>query len=294
VETDSDELYRCFLHGALAPDMGFVPGVDRFVSEVSHYVSTADLARALIRNANDQRQAAFAWGWVTHVLGDMALHPLVGRACGEALTGDRRRRLNASEDVATHVSLEVGLDMDFLGRDASIPLPPREAHFDRRGVEYLTRALEETYAVRWNPDYVLSSHRRAVRLTRGWPRALAVLAHCRTASGQRLPPSPQAGAWRSWMTTAALMVASRFTRARTAARGFFNPRQPPEWMVREVDRYATGFADLLGKHVRTKLAILRNHNLESGEEEGSGDRHPEEERTRGRLAALQRQEPSTA
>jgi hypothetical protein len=82
-------LRDAFLHGTLAPDMGFVPGVDRFLSDLAHYIAPAELTRSLLRGARTPREEAFAWGWAGHVVGDVVLHPMVGRAVGERLLGDR-------------------------------------------------------------------------------------------------------------------------------------------------------------------------------------------------------------
>ena len=78
-----------FIHGSLAPDLGFIPGVDRIISELAHYYRPADLSRSLLARAASPEERAFAWGWVAHVVGDMEIHPLVGRAVGERVHGDR-------------------------------------------------------------------------------------------------------------------------------------------------------------------------------------------------------------
>ncbi len=284
VPVDSPAIFEAFLHGALAPDMGFIPGADRFVSELSHYVTPADLARALVRFASEESQLAFAWGWVTHVLGDIALHPVVGRACGELLHGDRRRRLNASEDVFTHVSLEVGLDVMVLSGDPSIPRPPRSPGFDRRSIRYLTGALQEAYGIPWNDEAVLASHRRAVWLTARWPNALSLLAR-----GHNVFLVRRKGYLCNAAVRAGLTLASRLARwTSKPAQGFLTPRRPAGWVLEEVDGYADGFVDLFRRHQASGLENLRNQNLETGVEEGCGEPHPGAEHARTKLEAERR------
>lgn len=261
------EAARAFLHGALAPDMGFVPGTDRLVSEAAHYLAPADLSRGLIASAGTIEEIAFAWGWATHVVGDVEIHPLVGRAVGEALHGDPARRVDALEDVATHVSLEVGLDITFFASDPSIPRPPSGPHFDGRGIRHLAEALEETYGVGWNPARLLADHRRAVSLTRWWPNALGLL-------GRRpIPARP------------VIAILRRAIGREGAARGFFHPRRPQGWVVEEVRRIAADFPRTFQDVVDDGLAGMANRNLETGGPAGAGLGHPATEIAQRRLGA---------
>ncbi len=269
-----------FLHGAVAPDWGYVPGVDRFFSELSHYVRTADLARALLEMAATERESAFAWGWATHVLGDIEIHPVVGRACGERLFGDRNLRLNSAVDVSTHVALEVGLDIVFLDRHRRTPPPPPRPVFDRDTISLVVRALRATYAIDWDPEALLQAHRRATRLTAGWPRALSVLGRGRgvIGNGRRSVTTRVLGA--------AVGAAALASRAGTPMSGFFAPVRPPDWMLDEVETIGDGFADRFREAISERLASLPNHNLESGVADGLGIHHPAAAETRSRLDAV--------
>lgn len=263
---DRPGIRAAFLHGALAPDMGFVPGVDRFVSELSHYHSSGDLSRALLRTAKREEEVAFAWGWITHVLGDVALHPLVGRACGERVHGDRARRLNASEDLPTHVGMEVGLDMVLLERERGISLPPVTPALTDRSVGHLTGALHQTYGIRWDSERVLGDHRRAVLMMAWWPHALRQLAR-----GSR-------------KTRAAVGTLSRFIDERSALAGFLRPIAPPSWMVHEVSEFARSFPDRVQEHLENGLSSFGNMNLETGTDEGENGAHPGHIEARRRLS----------
>lgn len=269
-----------FLHGALGPDMGFVPGADRFVSEVSHYVQSVDLARTLVRRARSATEAGFAWGWVTHVLTDLVLHPQVGRACGERLRGDRDLRLNAAEHLPSHVGLEVGLDLRVLSGDPGIPAPPRADAFDRRTIGYLVESLEEVYGIRWSAPHLLATHRRSVVMNVRWPRALKVLEWGREIAGggqNRI---------QGLVGRAAAGLGSRLARPEGAARGFFHPIRPPEWLLSEVGRLADDFPDRLSLLTGGGLDTLPNHNLETGAPDAAPVPHPDAERTALRVAKL--------
>lgn len=96
-----------FLHGSLGPDMGYFPGADPMLAELAHHARTGMFCRALVHEAETDLARAFAWGWVTHVLADVAVHPLVNDACGELLLG--RRTPLWGPDVATaHLRVETG------------------------------------------------------------------------------------------------------------------------------------------------------------------------------------------
>lgn len=254
------EVRQAFLHGALAPDIGFIPGTDRFLSELAHYHSPADLSRALLRRARGVVDEAFAWGWATHVLGDVEIHPVVGRAVGEVLHGDRERRVDAADDVSAHVSVEVGLDMMFLASVPAIPRPPSALHAGGSGLELLRSAIHDVYGLHWHPGQLMRDHRQAVRLTRWWPWAL------RTPG--LAPP----------------LLAGRAPRG-SAARGFLMPLRSPAWVVRKVSEVVDGFAERFREVVESGMRTLENRNLETGGMAGSGLGHSASDAVERRLAA---------
>lgn len=274
---------RCrwaFLHGALAPDMGFIPGTERFVSELAHYASTGDLARVLLRRAGDLQEAAFAWGWVTHLVTDLELHPRVGHACGERATGDRSVRLNAADDLPAHVGTEVGLDLHFLLRDRGIPRPPDRPVFDGSSIGFLAGALEETYGISFSRRPLLETHRRAVSMTARWPRALQVLEWGRGVAGGA------ARGVKGWFGRMAAGTGARWASPGGAAEGFFRPIPPPAWLVEEVETLAAAFPDRMEALALGGIEGLGNHNLETGALEGAPVPHPGEVATARRLGEL--------
>lgn len=276
---DEPGAVEAFRHGNLAPDMGFIPGVDRFASELAHYHSPADLARALLSWSTGPREEAFAWGWAAHVLSDVELHPLVGRAVGERLHGDRDRRVDALEDEATHVSLEVGLDAVFLLRNPGLRPPPRRPHFDLPGLRHLSRALEGTYGLTWNEPRLLSGHRRATRLTWLWPRALRIL-----AAGRPLADGGVRGGLLRTPASGLVSFLRRRAAPGSATRGFFAPERPPEWVIRRMDEGIRSFPERFQEVVNDRLRGLENRNLETGGPAGAGLGHAASDRAARKLA----------
>lgn len=288
---ERDDLRNAFLLGAMAPDMGFVPGVeDRFVSELAHYVSTADLVRRLLQEAESVRQRAFAWGWATHHVTDVAVHPLVGRACGEHLHGDRSLRLNSSADVATHVAMEVGLDLVFLLEDPGIPTPPSGPVFGSDEIGFLCRALEGTYGIRRAPEKIHRDHRIAVRRTARWPQVLALLSR----ASEFGPERGGTGGLGGRAIDGLVRLARRFVSSGTPAAGFLAPLRPPGWVVRRVRSVAAGFAERFQERVEAGLAGLENRNLETGRPEDADFQHPDADRTLERLRKVRSGAPVPA
>jgi hypothetical protein len=259
-----------FLTGALAPDAGFVPGTKRRMSEFAHYVAPGDLTRALLAEAATPEERAFALGWATHVLGDVELHPLVGRAVGEHLFGDRSVRVNAADDVATHVSLEVGLDLAVgEAEGAALPEAPARTWVTAPSARYLARALELTYEVGWQPRLLLRDQVRSGRMMRWWPTALGLVKRANDGG----------------VVARLLGCARALAPEGSAHRGFFRPGRPVGWLLDEVQERAAGFADRFQRGMDDGMAMLGNRNLETGEENPPGSGHPATDRAWADLEA---------
>lgn len=262
---------RAFLHGSLAPDMGFVPGTPRLVSELAHYVTPVTFARAVLAEARTAEEVAFGWGWASHVLGDVELHPLVGRAVGERIHGDRTLRMDAAEDVQTHVSLEVGMDIVLL-EEVRVSPPPPEAFFGSGSVGLLGRSLERVYRVGWDRPLLLRTHQRAVTLTRWWPRTLKVLSRRGRLMG------PLFGALR------------RIPGEGTPARGFLAPTRPQGWVMSELLERSAAFPDQFQRWVDGGLVGVPELNLETGGPAGAGLGHPASDDAERKLQRVRHRE----
>ncbi len=286
----TSEIRRAFLSGALAPDAGFVPGTDRGLSELAHYVRPGDLARAILGHARTQEERAFALGWATHVLADVELHPLVGRAVGERRFGDRNHRVNTADDEATHMSLEVGLDLCVLHAEGSrLPEAPAGGWVQGAGeARLLLAALQTTYGLSWRPEPVVADQRRSSWMMRLWPRALRVVAHGGSGAA-------------GWGTTGEghglLAHLLELVRARsapgTAARGFLAPECPPPWVLERFWAGVEGFSARFQEAVESGLATLGNRNLETGVEQPRGSGHPATDRAWARLGPTPSEIPPT-
>jgi hypothetical protein len=276
---DRPEAVTAFLQGAMAPDMGFVPGVDRLVSEAAHYLRPADLTRNLLAVARSHEEEAFAWGWANHVLVDVEIHPIVGRAVGERLFGSRDRRVDALYDVATHVSLEVGLDMALLRSEPCAPRPPARPVLGASvPAGSLAQALGRTYDLDWDPFDLVRSHRRAVAMTRWWPRLLSILPL--QPPGPRPAGTPPAGGSdpaaepSRWLARMGSRMAKGAAPGTTPFKGLVAPEAPRRWFMDEVEEGIERSVELFFGWMRDGLAGIRNANLETGVPTRVGTGHP--------------------
>src|SRR5262245_13751922 len=67
---------RAFAYGgSVVQDLGYYPFGSRFFSDLVHYVRSGDFVEALIRNARDVNDLAFALGALSHYAADTVGHP---------------------------------------------------------------------------------------------------------------------------------------------------------------------------------------------------------------------------
>jgi hypothetical protein len=109
-----------FLAGCMGPDMGMFPGGEPLFSNLAHYVRSGQLSRTLIQSAKSDAERAFAWGWATHVVADVLIHPLINIAAGDARGCGP---LTYADDPGLHLSVEIGADGFNFARWKELALP---------------------------------------------------------------------------------------------------------------------------------------------------------------------------
>ena len=62
--------------GAMIQDMGYFPFLNKFFSDLLHYVRTGDFIEELVRQSSDLNEYAFALGAMEHYAGDSTGHPV--------------------------------------------------------------------------------------------------------------------------------------------------------------------------------------------------------------------------
>ena len=156
--------------GSLVQDMGYYPFGKKFFSDLVHYVRTGDFVEALLEDASDVNEYAFALGALAHYTSDNVGHPTINRVTAIEFPKLRTKFGDAvtyADNHKAHIRTEFGFDMvqvaknrytsdrfhDFIGFEIPQPL--------------LERAFRETYGLQLNEvlgdeDLAIGSFRRAV------------------------------------------------------------------------------------------------------------------------------------
>jgi hypothetical protein len=137
--------------GSIIQDMGYYPHGSKLFSDLTHYFRSGDFIVALLRNASDLNEYAFALGALSHYAGDNDGHPMATNAVVPLLYPELRKKfgpvMTYEDNPLAHIKTEFGFDVlqvakgryapdayrDFIGFEVSLPL--------------LNRAFVETYDV---------------------------------------------------------------------------------------------------------------------------------------------------
>lgn len=265
---------NAFRQGSFGPDIGYFPGGDAFLSDLAHYVRSGELTRTLVNRAETPRERAYAWGWLSHVLADQAVHPLVGEAVGGIETGERGRFVGISEDRTGHVRVEVGLDAHVSESRPDLRDRRTTPVFDRPGVRFLTDAYRTTYGLEIDPSHMLGSHHAAVRMSNHALSTIGMLGSAMTSGvlGSDAPgPSADGVPGRTGgMLEHALVAVQEGLGKESMILAFLNLRPPSDWLVHEVERVVESFPDRFEAYARSGLAELPDFNLDTGRAQESG------------------------
>lgn len=157
--------------GAIIQDMGYYPYGSPFFSNLTHYIRSGDFILALLRNAKNLNEYAFAVGALAHYAADNNGHRIGTNRAVPILYPSLRKKYGDSvsyEDAKlAHVKTEFGFDVLEIARERYAP----DSYHDFIGFEVsrpvLDQAFRETYGlelkdVLLNEDKALSSYRRDV------------------------------------------------------------------------------------------------------------------------------------
>jgi hypothetical protein len=137
--------------GSVMPDMGYYPFGSHFFTNLLHYTRSGDFVEALLRDARDVDEYAFALGALAHYVADSTGHPLgTNRAVPleypklRAKFGDE---VTYAEDPKRHVMVEFAFDVVQVAGGAYLP----QAYHDFIGFKVATdlveRAFHDTYGI---------------------------------------------------------------------------------------------------------------------------------------------------
>ena len=160
--------------GSIIQDMGYYPYGSHFFSDLTHYVRSGDFVQALLRDARDLDDYAFAVGALAHYAADNQGHRLATNRAVPLLYPKLQKKYGDTvwyeQDPLAHTKTEFGFDVLEVAHDSYAP----DGYHDLIGFEVsqelLERAFAETYSLRLkdvlkDEDKALSSYRYAVSKT---------------------------------------------------------------------------------------------------------------------------------
>lgn len=160
--------------GSVIQDLGYYPFGSHFFSNLLHYVRTGDFVEALIRDAQDLDEYAFALGALGHYAADNGGHPLaVNRAVPlmyPKLKAAFGNSVTYVQSPKSHVLVEFSFDVVQVAAGAYAP----EAYHSYIGFKVskaaLERAFRDTYGLEmkdvfFSEDLAIATYRHAVGTT---------------------------------------------------------------------------------------------------------------------------------
>src|SRR5205807_2596308 len=172
-QSTADELKLAHAYaygGSVVQDMGYYPFGNKYFSDLVHYVRTGDFVAALVEEASDINEYAFALGALAHYSSDNMGHPAINKVVAIEFPKLQRKygdEVTYADDHKAHIRTEFGFDMvqvaknrytsdrfhDFIGFEVSKPV--------------LERAFLKTYGLQLHDvlgdeDLAIGSFRRAV------------------------------------------------------------------------------------------------------------------------------------
>ncbi len=157
--------------GAIIQDMGYYPYGSPFFSDLTHYIRSGDFIQALLRDAKDINEYAFAIGALAHYAADNDGHRIGTNRAVPILYPGLRKKFGDSvayeDGKLAHIKTEFGFDVIEIARERYAP----DSYHDFIGFEVsravLDRAFRETYGLELkdvlvSEEKVLNSYRRDV------------------------------------------------------------------------------------------------------------------------------------
>ena len=115
--TSADDLLAAHAYaygGSLIQDMGYYPFGNRLFSDLVHYVRSGDFVQALLAEATDVNEYAFALGALAHYTADITGHPLVNAAVAQGFPKLKAKygpQVTFAQDRKAHIQTEFGFDV---------------------------------------------------------------------------------------------------------------------------------------------------------------------------------------
>ncbi len=170
----ADDLQKAHAYaygGCIIQDMGYYPFGSKYFSDLVHYVRSGDFVEAMLRDAQDLDELAFALGSLAHYAADTNGHPIaVNRAVAieyPKLRAQYGNEVTYADDKQAHLKTEFGFDVAQVALGNYAPQDYHTMIGFQVSKELLERAFQETYGIELKKQFVsldlaLGSYRRTV------------------------------------------------------------------------------------------------------------------------------------
>jgi hypothetical protein len=136
--------------GSQIQDMGYFPFSSHQFSDFTHYVRSGDFVAALLHDASNLDEYAFALGALAHYTADRTGHPAINHSVGLVYPHLRRHERHDptyEDNPADHLKVEFSFDVIQVARGLYAP----DAYHDFIGFQVakpvLERAFQDTYGI---------------------------------------------------------------------------------------------------------------------------------------------------
>ncbi len=169
-EDDLRKAHAYAYGGSLVQDMGYYPFGSKYFSDLVHYVRSGDFVEALLHDASDLNEYAFALGALSHYASDNSGHPIINRVVALEFPKLQKKygdNVTYADDPKAHIRTEFGFDMVQVAKNRYTS----DRYHDMIGFEVskplLGRAFLETYGLKLEDvfgdiDLAIGSYRRSV------------------------------------------------------------------------------------------------------------------------------------
>jgi Zinc dependent phospholipase C len=153
-QVSEDELRKAHGYaygGAIVQDMGYYPHGSFFFSGLAHYVRSGDFVLALLRDAKDLNEYAFALGALAHYAADNDGHRIATNRAVPLLYANLKKKygdvVTYEQDPLAHAKTEFGFDVLEVAKQRYAPDSYHEFIGFEVAMPLLDQAFEETYGL---------------------------------------------------------------------------------------------------------------------------------------------------
>jgi zinc dependent phospholipase C len=160
--------------GCVIQDLGYYPFGSHFFSNLLHYVRTGDFVEALIDDAQDIEEYAFALGALGHYAADNNGHPMAVNRAVPLMYPKLKAQFGSSvtyaESPKSHVLVEFSFDVVQVAAGAYAPAAYHSYIGFKVAKPALERAFRKTYGIEmkdvfFNEDLAIATYRHAIATT---------------------------------------------------------------------------------------------------------------------------------